>query len=323
MRTWLSILLFAMALPAQGRGRQTPLSYAPAVKQAFHSVIATANRSTAQVLAGDKVVALAAVVQQDGILCSKASEVLRQPGAALSCKLGDRQLPATVVGQDEASDLVLLRVDAADLLPITWADAVPAAGAYLASPDGSEVPAGIGIESARVYQYSRPKGFLGVRVEQNPVPAKLLSVQPGTAAAAADLQAGDVIAEFEDDTVASSGQFLRLVSTYKPGERVRIVVQRGEQRLEKSVVLRSDRRGPVSSQENLWGPLSEVRAGFGDVLEHDTILRPEQCGGPLVDLTGKVVGINIARAGRVETLALPAAVVQAAVASMLAAAGKH
>jgi len=35
--------------------------------------------------------------------------------------------------------------------------------------------------------------------------------------------------------------------------------------------------------------------------------RPDQCGGPLIDLDGGVVGINIARAGRVATYAIPAA----------------
>jgi S1-C subfamily serine protease len=30
------------------------------------------------------------------------------------------------------------------------------------------------------------------------------------------------------------------------------------------------------------------------------------CGGPVVDLSGKAVGVNIARAGRVETYAVPA-----------------
>lgn len=316
MRALLALVLSALALPAQGRGRQTPLSHSPDVLRAFAAVVADANRSTAQVLVGDKVVALAAVVEAHGVLCSKASEVLRQRDVALSCKLGERTLAATVIGEDEANDLVLLRVDA-DLPPIEWAEAVPQPGAFLASPDGGEVPAGIGIDSAPLYQYSRPKGFLGVRVEAKPVPAQLLSVQPDTAAAAADLRAGDIVVGFEDDTVASSGQFLRLVSTYKPGERVRIVVQRGEEKLEKSIVLRSDRRGPTSTQEALWGPLSDVRAGFGEVLEHDTVLRPDQCGGPVVDLSGKAVGINIARAGRVETLALPAAVVQAAVTRLL------
>src|SRR5262249_54167478 len=44
---------------------------------------------------------------------------------------------------------------------------------------------------------------------------------------------------------------------------------------------------------------------FQVVLQHDTVLRPEDCGGPVVNLDGKVVGINIARSGRVESLAIP------------------
>ena len=34
---------------------------------------------------------------------------------------------------------------------------------------------------------------------------------------------------------------------------------------------------------------------------------PNECGGPLVSLDGKVVGINIARGGRVDSYAMPAA----------------
>ena len=47
------------------------------------------------------------------------------------------------------------------------------------------------------------------------------------------------------------------------------------------------------------------------------MLKPKDCGGPLVDLSGKVVGVNIARAGRVETLALPADTVEAIVKRLL------
>jgi hypothetical protein len=46
------------------------------------------------------------------------------------------------------------------------------------------------------------------------------------------------------------------------------------------------------------------------VLQHDTVLRPQQIGGPLIDLDGHAVGINIARADRVSSYALPAATVQ-------------
>jgi serine protease Do len=40
------------------------------------------------------------------------------------------------------------------------------------------------------------------------------------------------------------------------------------------------------------------------------VLRPWLCGGPLVNLDGKAIGLNIARAGRVTTYALPARLVK-------------
>ncbi len=45
-------------------------------------------------------------------------------------------------------------------------------------------------------------------------------------------------------------------------------------------------------------------------LPHDAFVRPSDCGGPLVDTNGKVVGINIARALRVTSYAIPADTVQ-------------
>jgi serine protease Do len=63
-------------------------------------------------------------------------------------------------------------------------------------------------------------------------------------------------------------------------------------------------------QNSLGGPLSRRRAGFPLVLQHDTVLNPKECGGPLLNIDGEVVGVNIARAGRVETYALPASVVK-------------
>jgi S1-C subfamily serine protease len=55
----------------------------------------------------------------------------------------------------------------------------------------------------------------------------------------------------------------------------------------------------------MGGELSGRRSGFPAVLQTDMVIQPKDCGGPVVDLNGNVLGINIARAGRVETWILP------------------
>ena len=65
------------------------------------------------------------------------------------------------------------------------------------------------------------------------------------------------------------------------------------------------------ARQNMMGGRVSVRSGgFDRALQHDTVLRPEDCGGPVVDLSGRVVAINIARAGRVESYAIPAEAVK-------------
>ena len=56
--------------------------------------------------------------------------------------------------------------------------------------------------------------------------------------------------------------------------------------------------------------LSDTRNGFPLALQHDCPIEPNACGGPLVNLDGEVVDINIARAGRIKSYALPAHVIQ-------------
>jgi S1-C subfamily serine protease len=53
--------------------------------------------------------------------------------------------------------------------------------------------------------------------------------------------------------------------------------------------------------------LSRLGDGFPDVLESDIKVWPEHCGGPAVDLDGRVVGLLIARASRTRSFIIPAA----------------
>ena len=109
---------------------------------------------------------------------------------------------------------------------------------------------------------------------------------------------------------------------FRAGDRVLVKIRRGEESILLGAVLKyasqvdpDDRK---EFQNSLGGRLSERRGGFTGVLQHDTVLQPQFCGGPIVDLDGKVVGINICRAGRVESYALTSVAVRDLLAAMKA-----
>ena len=59
--------------------------------------------------------------------------------------------------------------------------------------------------------------------------------------------------------------------------------------------------------QNSWGSrLSEKRTGFPRLFQTDAVIKPADCGAPVVDLDGRAVGLIIARAGRTESHAIPA-----------------
>lgn len=70
-------------------------------------------------------------------------------------------------------------------------------------------------------------------VEESPVDegAFITRVEPGSAAQAAGLQVGDVVVEVESQKITSAFDFRKAIQSRKPGDGMRIVVVRGEQRV--------------------------------------------------------------------------------------------
>ena len=106
------------------------------------------------------------------------------------------------------------------------------------------------------------------------------------------------------------------------GDRLLLKIKRGDETVLLGALLKNaaefDPDDRKEFQNTLGGRLSERRGGFSGVLQHDTVLKPEHCGGPICDLDGKVVGINICRAGRVESYALTSTAVRDLLAAMKA-----
>lgn len=295
-----------------------------AVLRAFGPVTREAQRSTVRILSlterttdgNPRELALATVIDASGLAVSKASQLEGE----LICWMGEaRVAKASVVATDPNSDLALLKIEAANLTPVAWGKTVPRPGQWLASAAPTDVPIAVGVVSSALREVPSQPGALGVAVTDEDAGPKVSEILPGSGAARAGIQKGDIILEVAGKNIADGRTLASSVGAYRPGTKLSLKLRRDEQVLSLEATLgRRPGDGPsrIQFQNSLGGALSVRRDGFSSALQHDTVLRPEDCGGPVVDLTGKVVGVNIARAGRTESYLLPASLVETVVKSL-------
>lgn len=277
--------------------------------QAFNEAIGDAYKSTVQLVHDDEQCALGTIVDSNGWIVSKASEL--QNRTSLKCLLNDdREVEAKVVGTDVEMDVALLKVSASDLTAVQWDLAIPEQGRWLATTDlRSSVPTAIGVVSAGPTRIPNQRAVLGVLLDEDAEKkgAVVSQVLNGSGAHDAGIRERDYILSVDGKSVDSREQFLNMLKGGKGGQYLTLKINRDENMIEKQVRLMDLSTELLDETEmEVNGPISARSTGFGRVFMHDTVILPNQCGGPLVNLDGKVVGINIARAGRVSTYALPA-----------------
>lgn len=290
------------------------------IMNAFRGAVVNANASTVSLYADGSQVALGTIIQADGYVVTKASELPE----SVTCQLSDgRHVSTKLVALHPDFDLALLKVDATSLPAIQWGDSNKLnAGSWLVTTSLTEEPTAIGIVSSPARPLPKPQAMLGVGLEQFGDLPRVNRVIDGSAAATAGLQIGDVIASVNGKVMDRPQTVSATISSLQPGERISLVIKRSGRSLSLPAVLGDATRignlEQVELMESLGGPLSGRRTGFPFVLEHDTVLRPKDCGGPLVDLDGNAVGINIARVSRVSSYALPSSAIKPILADMLA-----
>ncbi|MFN0021212.1 MAG: S1C family serine protease [Pirellulaceae bacterium] len=324
MRLGLVLSVFAALLSTVGTAAAQADRSHNRVLAAFRDVVSVSSKSTVQVMCDGQKAALGAIVDANGFILTKASELKGK----IEIQFQDgRKLEAQLVGREPGMDLAMLKVDAKDLPVVTWSevDALPV-GSWLATPGLHKDPVAIGVVSVMARKIAAPSGYMGVMPDEDETVARIASISRGSAAEKAGLLAKDIILKVNGKEVKGRKQLVETIHAYQPGETVELSIKRGEEELAVKVTLMSmsqiahnDRGQPdrAEFQNSLGGALSDRRAGFPLAIQHDTVLRPFECGGPIVDLEGKVIGINIARAGRVESYALPAATVKSVLADLI------
>lgn len=309
------------------RRPQSASKHHASVKRAFAPLVAEARKSTVGVLCDGRQVALGTVVDANGHVVTKASE-LRAPA---ECRFHDgTRRKATVVGIDKTNDLALLTVQGAHAPPIRWSRTEdPPVGSWIVTPATGGDPVAIGVVSVRLRRPPTPRrnmpshGFLGISFGTSASEARIAQVFPGTGAARAGLRPGDLITAVGPTRVRTRTDVQEYLRKAKPGDKVTLRIRRdGKERKVTPTLGRWLSGSQLNPQQHMGGRLSERSSGFARILQHDSALRPADCGGPALDSSGRAVGVNIARAGRTESYALPASLVKSLVARLKAATAK-
>lgn len=284
----------------------------------FNEAVTAANEATVRIKCDDKERVLGTVVSADGYILTKGSELR---GKLTALFRDDTTHTAEYVGYHKPTDLALLKVNTTGLKPVTFAEAKYASvGNWVAVPGLATNPIGVGVVSVAARKLygeealiqNLNKGTLGIQMQPlaKGEGALIVDVKFDAAAAKAGLKPQDVLFEFDGKPVKSPDSLIEIMEDYQPNDAVLVRVRRGEE--EKAVRVKLSNRADWDQgafQNSLGSLMSGRRTGFPQVIQHDTVINPDACGGPLVDLDGRVLGINIARAGRVETWTLPAEVI--------------
>ncbi len=271
------------------------------------------------------------LIDDEGHVLTKASE-LGNAVRRVDVLLDDGQaVRARRLAEDRAMDLAIVGIDPIDAVPVDFGNAPePALGDALLTVGRGIAPLALGFRSLGPYASggsdAAGRAFLGVTLraptdeERARIPGGIGQVVgdvvPGGTGAAAGLRPGDAVVRIDGVALDSAEAAAAPLRARAPGDLVELQVAR-----EGSIETMSVRllRLPFMDPRHLnqGAEVSRRCTGFGEVIQHDAVVPAQNVGSPLVDSRGRVVGMNIARADRMKTYALPSRVVAPAVERML------
>lgn len=271
---------------------------------------------------GHDVVIYGIVLSPDGYIATKASEL--HSYRDLTIRVGSSKYGQfREIGSDPSTDIAVVKVEAA--------------GLHAPGPVSNDAAMGtLVVSNGSTTRTSRRPQLGTLSAEQRPIPngdTAYLGVVFGTPctiqevtkdgpAAQAGAKAGDEILAVDGTPVTALDAVSPILSRKKVGERVTLKVKRKDKRLSYTITLGSRRQAlggnaPEDSNDLISGGFSKRRDDFPMVLQHDTPSRYTLMGGPLLNLKGELIGMNIARVNRAENYALPISVVQKSVQNIL------
>lgn len=288
----------------------------PEVVSAFEPQRTVLQTSSAVIEIGRKQLSYGVVITAHGHILTKASEIENHEKLAVRV---DRQMfdEVEILGVDPVWDVALLKVDAQSLTPVT-----------LTANDAADIPHGTwvvangassrfarramaGVISAKPRSIPAAGGaMLGVVFKAEAGGLKIQSIVEGSGAEQVGLAEGDLIISVNGHNVENVEQIVEAIGEKSSGETVEVIYLRDGNEFKNDVPLISRNEllaeQMIDRNDMMSGDYSKRRSGFPRVIQHDILGNSNSMGGPVLDLDGHCIGMNIARANRAETFAIPA-----------------
>jgi serine protease Do len=308
------VLLAAVSpLAAQQSLEYTHRTTGPTVTAAFEPQRAVLQTSSAVIYDGRREVNYGVVVSPDGHILTKASEI--EGIEKLSVTVDRTNYPdVTILATDPAWDVALLKVDAEGLVPVEFAEtsAVPHGTWVVANGVTSRLRrrALAGVISANSREIPAEGGVaLGVVIDVGKDVVTVSEVAEGGAAEKAGIQKDDVILSIDGHAVKKIEDIAEILEDRESGDLVEVLCRRGDEEKVFQVTLAAKNEmfaaDSMSRNDMMSGDFSRRRSGFARIIQHDILGASRVTGGPLLDLQGRCIGMNIARANRAESFAIP------------------
>jgi serine protease Do len=306
--------------------------------ESLHSITNEVVESVVRLEGSDNGYILGTLVSTNGMIVSKYSAAQKMN----RCIFSDGQSwPFRIVNFDKKKDLCLIRVNRKGLTPIKFRRDLnrqyqigsaqralhsinlipPPSGSLALSVGHLDEVAAFGMVTMGLHDFQIPQpkcpDCIDMGITMSPYPAltrvdgivyphrrgiKVLRVYPRSTGESLGLLVGDLISVINGVRVAERQILTRETRKIRAGDVMTMAIYREGQRRELTYKVPATKK----TIHDRWGggPYSARRFGFGPVIVHDSVLDPQDCGGPLVSVQGHVIGLNIARSMRVASFAI-------------------
>ena len=325
-------ILPTAALPNQFTKRDSDFA------ESMHAITDATIESVVRLEGDDDSHILGTLVSTNGMIVSKYSAAKKM----IRCTFFDGQSwPFRIVNFDQKKDLCLIRVNRKGLTPIKFRSDLngqhqvgpvfssfppvslipPSSGSLALSVGQLKKVAAFGMVTLGLHDFQIPQpecpDCVDMGITVSPYPSltrvngvvyphrrgiKVLRVYPRSTGESLGLLVGDLINTVNGVRVSERQVLDAEAKKIRGGDVMTMKIFRRGYLRELTYKIPNAKK----TLYDRWGggPYSERRFGFGPVIVHDSVLDPQDCGGPLVNVEGHVIGLNIARSMRVASFAI-------------------